>query len=272
MVWVKNNKKLLSTFMYVALLVILYLMTSNYLLFHAYAEGFSIVIAALMFVLTWNSRQYIDNPYLRFIGLGYLFVANIDFLHILGYVGMNVFAGYDYYANQLWVLARYMESLTLLVGLYFLYKQKSCNDYLVLVVYTIISAIGIFSIFVWKIFPIAFVGGIGQTPFKIISEYIIMGILVLVLVGLKNFQEHFGPQLLRLISLSVVMTILSELFFTFYISNYGISNIMGHYFKIISFYLIYKSIVEKSIKEPYDIIFRNLEKRGSNLRKPMKQR
>jgi len=61
------------------------------------------------------------------------------------------------------------------------------------------------------------------------------------------------------------MTILSELFFTFYINNYGISNVLGHYFKIISFYLIYKSIIEKGIREPYDIIFRSLEQKREQL-------
>ncbi len=263
--WVKKNNKLFSTFMYAALLLSLYLMTSNYLLFHAYAEGFSIVIAVLMFVLTWNARRYIDNEYLHFIGLAYLFVAHIDFLHILGYTGMNVFAGYDYYANQLWVLGRYMESLTLLAGFYFLYTQKKCNNCLVLVVYTVISALGILAIFIWKNFPVAFVVGVGQTPFKIISEYIIMGILALVLLGLNRYKEYFGSRLWRFLSMSVVMTIIAELFFTFYIDNYGISNVMGHYFKIISFYLIYKSIVEKGIREPYDIIFRSLENKREQL-------
>lgn len=260
--WLKNNNnKLLSAFMYAALLVSLYLMTRNFLLFHAYAEGFSIVIAVLMFVITWNARRYIDNQYLHFIGLGYLFIANIDFLHILGYTGMNVFPDYDFYANQLWVLGRYMESITLLTGFYFLHHQRKVNDYLVLSIYTAVSALGILSIFVWKIFPEAFIAGVGQTPFKLISAYIIMGILVLVLIGLKRYQSHFNPHLLRLISLSVGMTILSELFFTFYLDNYGISNVLGHYFKIISFYLIYKSIIEKGIQEPYDIIFRRLEQK-----------
>jgi len=263
--WIRDNNKLRSVLMYVVLLVSLYLMTNNYLLFHAYAEGFSIVIAVLVFVLTWNARSYIDNEYLHFIGLAYLFVAHIDFLHMLGYSGMNVFTDYGYYANQLWVLGRYMESLTLLVGFYFLYKQKKCNDFLVISVYTAISALGILSIFVWKIFPIAFVEGVGQTSFKIISEYIIIGILILVLLVLRNQREHFDTQLLRIIGLSVIMTIIAELFFAFYIDNFGISNIMGHYFKIISFFMIYKSIVEKGIKDPYDIIFRNLEKKREQL-------
>ena len=63
----------------------------------------------------------------------------------------------------------------------------------------------------------------------------------------------------------MVCTIISELAFTFYISNYGFSNLIGHYFKIFSFYFIYKAIVETAIKEPYKIIFKELDATIKNL-------
>lgn len=254
-----QHRKLLSAFFAGALLLLLYLLTQNFLLFHAYAEGFTIVIASLMFVITWHARKYIDNYYLHFIGLSYLFIANIDFLHVLGYTGMNIFPDYDFYANQLWVLGRFMESLTLVGGFYFLHKGKKANDWIVLFSYTLISAVGILSIISWQIFPEAFVAGEGQTMFKMVSEFIIIGILIGVLIGLKVFRHHFSQNLYRFLQLSILATIVSELFFTFYIDNYSISNVLGHYFKIISFYLIYKSIIEKGIREPYDVIFRKLE-------------
>lgn len=84
-----------------------------------------IAIGILMFVITWNAKKYIDNYYLYFIGLSYVFVSNIDFLHVLAYSGMNVFPDYDFYANQLWVVGRFMESLSLLAGFYFINKKKS---------------------------------------------------------------------------------------------------------------------------------------------------
>ena len=37
------------------------------------------------------------------------------------------------------------------------------------------------------------------------------------------------------------------------------SNLVGHYFKIISFYLIYKAIIETGLMRPYDLLFRNLK-------------
>lgn len=75
----------------------------NYLLFHSLAEIFSIVVAFSLFMIAWNSRQYIRNPYLLFIGIAYLFIGILDLLHTLAYKGMPVFTDYDFYANQLWI-------------------------------------------------------------------------------------------------------------------------------------------------------------------------
>jgi signal transduction histidine kinase/CheY-like chemotaxis protein len=63
-----------------------------------------------------------------------------------------------------------------------------------------------------------------------------------------------------------MFTIGSELAFTFYISNYGLSNMIGHYFKIFSFYLIYRAIIQTGIINPYDIIFRELVSKEKSLK------
>jgi len=42
-------------------------------------------------------------------------------------------------------------------------------------------------------------------------------------------------------------------------------NLIGHYFKILSIFLIYKAIIERGIKKPYDLIFRELKIREQEL-------
>lgn len=252
---------------YSSILFALWLLSSHYLLFHAYAEGFSIVIAIVMFIITWNSRHVIDNYYLYFIGLTYLFVANFDFLHTLGYSGMNVFPDYDFYANQLWVVGRFMESISLLLGFYFLKRKKRVNAIWVMVIYAIISTIFILLILVFKVFPECFIEGVGQTPFKIVSELIIIGILSLAIVALYKNKDRFPKAILYSLLLSFIVTIISELFFTIYIHNYGISNILGHFAKIVSFYLIYRSIIKTGINEPYQVIFNNLNEKKMELQR-----
>jgi signal transduction histidine kinase len=263
-----NSKNiLLMILFYSSILFALWLLSSHYLLFHAYAEGFSIVIAIVMFIITWNSRHVIDNYYLYFIGLTYLFVANFDFLHTLGYSGMNVFPDYDFYANQLWVVGRFMESISLLLGFYFLKRKKRVNAIWVMVIYAIISTIFILLILVFKVFPECFIEGVGQTPFKIVSELIIIGILSLAIVALYKNKDRFPKAILYSLLLSFIVTIISELFFTIYIHNYDISNILGHFAKIVSFYLIYRSIIKTGINEPYQVIFNNLNEKKMELQR-----
>lgn len=248
-----------KTVMYGGSLVILFLVSQkNYLLFHSLAELFSIVIAFGIFVIGWNSRKYYKNNYLLFIGIAYLFVAFFDTLHTLAYKGMAVFKGYDdnNIPPQLWLVARYMESVALLLAPFFF--SRLVRQWRIISVFTAVSAIAIYAIFLSNIFPDCFVTGSGLTTFKIGSEYLIDLILCAALYLLHKKREHFEPGVLRLLTLSIVCTMATELCFTVYVHLYGISNLVGHFFKILSFWFMYRAIIETSLGKPYDLLFREL--------------
>ena len=237
----------------------------SYLLFHGLAEIFSIVVACGIFILAWNSRRFLDNNYLLFLGIAYLFVAGLDLIHTLGYTGMGVFTGYaTNLPAQLWIASRYMESLSLLIAPLFIGRKLKTN--FVFAAYTLAIFVLLGSIFYWPIFPICFVEGVGLTPFKKISEYIISLILLGSIALLFQKREEFDAGVLRLLIASIIVTITSELAFTFYSHAYGFSNLIGHYFKIVSFYLIYKAIIETGLVKPYDLLFRNLKQSEEDLR------
>ncbi len=245
----------------------LYLMSLySYLLFHSLVELFSIVIACGVFMIAWNSRRFLDNNYLLFIGIAYLFVGGLDLVHTLGYTGIGIFEGYGTnLPAQLWIATRYLESLSLLIAFSFFSRRLRPN--LVFLSYTAVISLVLVSIFYWNIFPDSFVEGVGLTPFKKISEYIISLILMASVVLLFRNRTQFDRGVLRLLAASIVITIGSELLFTFYISAYGLSNLIGHFLKIISFYLIYKAIIETGIRNPFDLLFRNLKQSEETLRK-----
>jgi len=267
-----NTSKFTKTLSAVIILLGLYsTININYLLFHSLAEIFSIIVASCVFIITWNTREYIENKYLLVIGIAYLFIAFIDLLHTLSYAGMNIFTDYDFYANQLWIGARYMESLTLLFAFLFMKSRKELNVSVLFLIYTLITIALILSVFILKVFPICFIEGVGLTPFKQYSEFIICLILCLCLVILKKRKNSFQDRIYGLLFASIIFTIISELAFTFYISNYGISNIVGHYFKIFSFYLIYKAIVETGIIEPTGIIFHEIDQLNIMLKQELKK-
>jgi PAS domain S-box-containing protein len=237
----------------------------SYLLFHSLAEVFSIVVACGIFLVAWNSRRFLENNYLLFAGIAYLFVAGIDLLHTLSYTGMGVFQGYGTdLPTQLWIVARYLESISLLIAPLFLGRPFGIKT----VFLTYIGAVALLlgSIFYYDIFPVCFVEGIGLTPFKKISEYLICLILMGAIASLTQKHGEFDQRVFRLLIASIVLTICSELAFTFYVEAYDFSNMIGHYLKIISFYLIYKAIIETGLVRPYDLLFRNLKQNEEVLR------
>jgi len=111
---------------------------------------------------------------------------------------------------------------------------------------------------VFKIFPHCYIEGQGLTEFKIASEYIICLIILGGALLLHRSREKVNSFVYYSMLGSMGVTILSELSFTLYTDVYGVMNFLGHFFKIISFYIIFKIIVVKGLEEPYDIIFEKL--------------
>ena len=231
----------------------------SYVLFHSIAEIFSIVIAFGIFVIAWNSRKFINNNYLLFLGIAYLFVGGVDLIHTLAYKGMGVFTGYN--ANlptQLWIAARYMQGFSLLAAPLFLGRRL--DHRLVFAGYSAVVLSLFTAIFYIEIFPDCYIEGVGLTTFKKTSEYIICLVLLLSAVALFRKRDEFEKDVFQLLLFSIIATVFSELAFTFYISVYGLSNLSGHFLKLGAFYFIYRAIIETGLMRPYDLIFRDLNR------------
>jgi signal transduction histidine kinase len=102
--------------------------------------------------------------------------------------------------------------------------------------------------------------------FKIVSEYIISALLISALLVFRFRHNLFPRSRFRLLHWSIATTIASEFAFTLYADNYGLLNMLGHYLKIISFYLIYLSLVREGIRNPVQLFYSELQKTARDLR------
>ena len=237
----------------------------SYLLFHSFAEIFSVIVAAAIFIIVWNSRRFLDNSYFLFLGVAFLFVGALDLVHTLAYKGMGIFPEYGTnLATQLWIGARYLQSLSLLVAPLLIGRRLRVNW--LLVGCSLVTALLLVSIFYWRNFPVCFVEGVGLTTFKKVSEYIISFILVGSILTMFQKRRQFDVIVLRLLVAAILVTIASELAFTLYESPFGFPNLLGHFLKIVAFYLIYKAIIETGLVKPYDLLFRDLKLREEQYR------
>ncbi len=231
----------------------------SYLLFHTLAEVFSIIVACMVFAVFWNARRFLDNACYLFIGIAYLFVAAIDLTHTLALEQMNIFKGFtNDLAIQLWIVARYVQSLSLIAALLFI-GRRIVPAYL-FAGYTILTVFLYTTIFYWRVFPTCLIPEEGLTSFKVFSEYIICVILLISFVLLVLRRAEFDKGVFRLLAASIVMTIFAELAFTAYVEVTGWPNAVGHYLKIVSFALVYLAFIEVGLRKPQAILFRNLQK------------
>jgi len=207
-----------------------------------------------------------QNDYLLFIGIAYLFIGGLDLIYMLAYPGMKVFRGYGpNLSNQLWVSARYLESLSLLVAPFFIRRRLRIN--ITIPVYVSLFTVLILSIFYWEIFPACFEEQNGLTMFNKISDFVIISILLASLILLFRERDNFDPKVLQFLSWSIGFTVLSELISTMYTRPYEAADMIGHLLKLISFYLIYKALIEIGLKEPYNLLFRDLKQSEQELQK-----
>ncbi|MDD2850983.1 MAG: MASE3 domain-containing protein [Desulfuromonadaceae bacterium] len=237
----------------------------SYLLFHSLIEIVTISVAFTLFILTWNTRGYSENSYLRLLGIGYAFIALIDLAHTLAYKGMNVFPGYS--ANlptQLWIAARYLQAITLITAPFFIARRL--NDRAVIAGFTMAVSVLVATIFSGN-FPDCFIEGKGLTAFKIGSEYVISALLLASLYFYYGKRRYFSDRVFILTACSIVCTIFSEIAFTSFVSVYGFVNMLGHFFKLAAFYLIYRAILVTGLKEPFTLIFRELKQAEEALHK-----
>lgn len=241
----------------------------NYNLFHSLADGISIVIAACAFTIIWNSRRFVDNNYFLYTGIAFLFFAVLDLMHLLGNKNMGVFPEYGNLGPAFYIASRYLLSVSLLIAPFFI--NRRLNATLMFAVYSGFTLLILLSILYWRIFPACIVEGVGLTPFKVVSDYIICLILLGAAGLLLIHRKSFDSRVLRIIVSSILFSIATGLSFTLYTDPFGISNAVGHFFQIASFSLIYLAFIETSLTKPQEILYRKLKQNEETLANHLQQ-
>ena len=198
-------------------LLILANFTYGFLLFHTLAELFAVVIGILMFVVVWSTHKYIRNNFFLYLGIGYLWIAILDIFHTLTYKGLPFFDISDSNtALHFWMYARFFEVLLILSAPLFLDRQL--NKYKTLILGGLICCILFyFSLYVEE--PIYFIEGIGLTPLKTYSEYLIIALLFVALFVYWRLNKQLSERVRLYILLSISFTIAAEFSFTKYVER-----------------------------------------------------
>ena len=223
---------------------------------HNLAETFSIVVACSVFMLTWNARKFIDNHYFIFLGIAYLFVGVIDYLHAETF--NDLFSLNRHSASiELWFSARFLQSFALLSAPFFVTRKT--RPELVLAGFAAVAAALV--VLAWTgDLPDYYLPGKGVTNAKSVSDHLVAGIQVLSIGTLWRVRRHFDRDVFQLLVLSILFSIAAQLSANLYTDSLEYNSIVGHYLTVVSFYLLYKAIVVIGLNRPYDLLFREMKR------------
>ena len=223
----------------------------DYLLFHTLAEAFTILVGIAMASIVLHTLRYQDRPFIIILGIAFGCAVVFDILHTLTYYGVDILiAAPRNMATELWIVARYFDSVGMLLAC--LSLQLPLRPSHVLAWYLTATILALLSLFYWNNFPDCYIDGVGLTTFKIASEYLICAILLAGGALLYRHRGAFQPRIYTFLTRFFLFTIATELMMTTYLDVYGDANMVGHIFRLIAYYYLYRATVVASLQEPYD--------------------
>jgi hypothetical protein len=235
--------------------------------FRSFVNLFSIIVAAGIFIVAWNARRITESWFLIILGIGYLFVGVLTVIPAAAFLQAVPAAKSSLnLASQFRLTGRFIEVITLtasfaLIGKKFqTVKTREFFAYLIFLAYLSVSLILFFLIYFDKAFPVVYVAGHGPTNFKIASEFIISGFFILALYLLLRKRDRLDKKTVFFFSLSIICGIAAELFLASYELPQNWENIFGHIAMFVSYYFLYKAVIEVSLEKPFALIFQNLKR------------
>ncbi len=229
-----------------------------FLTWHIFLEFSSIVMSFCVFAITYYTYEESNRLRSIVIASTFLAVSLLDLFHTFSYKGMPVFlteASVDK-ATSFWIIAR----LTMGVGLFISIlipsekKVKRNQEGLWALMTLIYSAYWLLTIsYHIDLYPPLFIEGKGLTPLKIYLEYFIISVQIVTAVlffsaYIKSDCEDIGYiHIVR----SLIISIFSEIAFTRYNNVYDTYNFLGHIYKIVAYYMLFRALFVQNVQKPY---------------------
>jgi diguanylate cyclase (GGDEF)-like protein len=230
---------------------------ADFLALHSLLEIFAVAVAALVFFVGMGTTGAERSTRAMLLGGAFLAVALFDAQHLLSYAGMPdvVSANSPHKSILFWLLSRYAAGIGLLGYLLLaerplpvsrLRRQGWYAGILLLVL-----CASWFPLTAPERLAPMYREGIGLTPLKIRLEWgacalYLGGALLLVLRRRRQVDIDFNSLLLALLLLAA-----SELFFILYVRVASTANLLGHAYKLVAYYFLYRAIYAEAIRRPF---------------------
>lgn len=223
---------------------------TNFLLFHTIVEFVTVIVAVLAFVVAFNTYPFSQSHFLMFLGCGYFWIGMLDLFHALSYSQIGLFKWQAKDAPvHFWVFARSLEALTLLFFVDFVARPVSRIPLFLFFAAVAALCVVLESTNSMPVFYSAEKGTL--TTEKFISELVIIGIFCFAAFRVYRIRQIFNSSIFTLFMWSIILTIVAEIVFLYTGEYARLFVIVGHIFKLLSFWLIYVALVESTLTQPF---------------------
>lgn len=172
---------------------------------------------------------------------------------------MPIFSSYGVtLSSQIWIIERFLLAVSLPFA--FLFIEKSFNKTLVFAFYILLTVVLLCTVYIWKIFPITFIEGVGLTQFKKNAEYTISLLFLFSTFLIYRYRHTFDKTTYRFLTAAFVLNVVAEILFTFYVNLHAFIMVIAHTLILFSYYFVYKAIIEVGLTKPYNLLFFEMQR------------
>ncbi|HHW47769.1 MAG TPA: SpoIIE family protein phosphatase [Clostridiaceae bacterium] len=229
---------------------------ATYLTWHNIFEFTGILVCFAVFVVSYFTYEQTQNLRRVFLGCVFLAVGMVEMFHTLSFKGMPDFFVPNKCANRattFWILSRILLALGLLISECIPAEKKSVINRRVFMLPAVALSLLILVVATYfpHLLPPMYIEGKGLTQTKIVLEYVVIFLLIASTVLLIREYKKNRDSLQILFCSALILIIFSELAFVSYFLVYDIYNYLGHIYKFISYFIIFKVIFVENVQKPY---------------------
>ncbi|MDR0305287.1 MAG: diguanylate cyclase [Chitinispirillales bacterium] len=215
------------------------------------AELAFIVLVWTIFIFTANSRGYLKNRFLLFLGIFCFFSGALRLFHIFTIHELVLFPLLKDGSGELFAFgARMAENTALLFSIFFSHTRLMARR--VASLYGIICAAAVFSVYS-GLLPMPRLGSHALTAVHII----LAASLGASFLAMRKRSSALNPVLYKTFTKTIILSAVSEvLFFLSWIEG---AELGGEVLRLWGWHRIYKAIVKSGLSDPCTFLFRDLK-------------
>ncbi|MFP4243292.1 MAG: GGDEF domain-containing protein [Chitinispirillaceae bacterium] len=208
-----------------------------------------VAVAWTIFIFTLNSRGYLENGFLFFLGISYFFSGTLHLLHLYSLEQKILFPFASEHGNLLFaVAARLIENSTFFLSLVFVRRKLSGRN--VLTSYAVFTAVVSVAVYTGVLSSI-----LGPEGIFVLQAFTALTVTFSFL-AIKRNRELFRPVVHEFFLRTIVLISVSEIL---HLSGIPALTLAGDLLRLWAWYHIYRAVVKSGFSDPYSHLFSDLK-------------